>query len=240
MRTRSRAVIEAGGILRNVSSGPPLTIRRVRHDDASVCRLCLVGTAAGPLSGDDVSLELILTDGARAELVAAGASLAQGRPGGTVATLSTEVSLGARAELLAAPAPVIVSVGSAVIINVRLRMAATATVEWRELLVLGRSAEVPGSVELDWQVERAGNPVLRQRIDLSQPGLVSWPGMLSGQRVLAASFVAGPGVAGRTVVLDPMAVSQQVDEHAVLMTVLASSAADAEFRLDQLRKLVLQ
>ncbi|MCW2490778.1 MAG: urease accessory protein UreD, partial [Frankiales bacterium] len=74
----------------------------------------------------------------------------------------------------------------------------------------------------------------------SQPGLVSWPGMLSGQRVLAASFVAGPGVVGRTVVLDPMAVSQQVDEHAVLMTVLASSAADAEFRLDQLRKLVLQ
>jgi urease accessory protein len=221
MRTRSRAVIEAGGILRNVSSGPPLTIRRVRHDDASVCRLCLVGTAAGPLSGDDVSLELILTDGARAELVAAGASLVQGRPGGTVATLSTEVSLGARAELIAAPAPVIVSAGSAVIIDVRLRMAATATVEWRELLVLGRSAEVPGSVELDWQVERAGNPVLRQR-------------------VLAASFVAGPGVAGRTVVLDPMAVSQQVDEHAVLMTVLASSAADAEFRLDQLRKLVVQ
>ncbi|MDQ1749587.1 MAG: hypothetical protein QOE71_643, partial [Pseudonocardiales bacterium] len=41
MRTRSRAVIEAGGILRNVSGGPPLTIRRVRHDDASVCRLCL-------------------------------------------------------------------------------------------------------------------------------------------------------------------------------------------------------
>ena len=47
----------------------------------------LVGTAAGPLAGDDLSLSLLLAPGARASLGATGASLAQGRDGGGAASL---------------------------------------------------------------------------------------------------------------------------------------------------------
>jgi len=76
---RSQAVVAAGGVLEVLDCAPPLTLRRVHSDDASICALCLVGTAAGPLAGDDLELSLHLLPGAHASLVATGASIAQGR-----------------------------------------------------------------------------------------------------------------------------------------------------------------
>ncbi|MGX7681420.1 urease accessory protein UreD [Jatrophihabitans sp. DSM 45814] len=236
MKSRSVAMVDPGGVLRTVSCSPPLTVRQVRVDDPTVCGICLVGSAAGPLAGDDVEFELTVANHGRANVVAAGASIAQGRSGGSPARLRTQVSVGDFAELDATPAPVIVSDGSFVRIELDFQLAATAKVRWRELLVLGRSGERSGAALLSWKVDRGGAPLLRQRIDLSERWRFEWPGMLSGQRVLATALVTGPDVEAQTVILDSTAVAQQVDEHTALLTVLASSATDAEFRLDQLLK----
>ena len=79
MIARTTAVIEPGGVLAELSCAPPLTLRQGRGDDPGRCELRLVGSAAGPLAGDDLSLSLRLRAGARAALRATGASLAQGR-----------------------------------------------------------------------------------------------------------------------------------------------------------------
>ena len=78
---------------------PPLTLRQIRSDDGGTCALCVVGTAAGPLAGDDLALDLTLRPGAVATLQAAGAGLAQGT-GGSRALRTTVIARGA---VLASP-----------------------------------------------------------------------------------------------------------------------------------------
>lgn len=232
MISTSTAVIERGGVLRSVQSRPPLTIRQLRGEPSDVCQLCLVGSAAGPLAGDRVALHLRLGAGARATLSSTGASLAQG--GGGYGRLSSCVELADGAELIAGPAPVIACAGSTVEVLLDIRLEATSAIRWRELLVLGRHDEPAGSAVLAWRVDRAGQPVLRQRLELIDPALLRWPGMLGGGRVLATALVSGPAITARTIVDSPTAVCQLIDQHTALLTVLDADAAPASRRLDRL------
>jgi urease accessory protein len=232
--TRSVAVVEAGGVLRTVSSRPPLTIRQVYSAQPDVCSLCLVGSAAGPLSGDEVVLDLTVLDGARANLISAGAAIAQGMPGCPPGRVLSAVSVGADAQLFAEPAPLIVSAGSSVEVMISLELAETALVRWRELVVLGRSGERGGAVRLDWSVRRSGRPVLIQSIDLTDAALVRWPGMLGQRRVISSALITGPGVIAATMIDAPTAMCQKIDDHTALITVLDVDAASAEHRLNEL------
>lgn len=234
MITRAVAVVDKGAVLREASSGPPLTLRRVHSDEPDVCTICLVGSAAGPLAGDDVRLELTVGDGARARVEASGACLAQGRPGGAPARLTSTASVGDGAELIAEPPPLIVARGSAVAVAVILQLAETASLCWRELVVLGRTGEQAGSLMLDWDVTRAGRPLLRQTVDLTDERLLGWHGMLGEARVMATGFLTRPGLAARTIVASHTAVAQRIDDVTVLATVLDSDAASARGRLDVL------
>jgi urease accessory protein len=223
MKAHTCAVIEAGGRLTHVSCQAPLTLRQVRSDDSDVCALCLVGTAAGPLAGDDLTLELILRTGAQATLQAAGAGLAQGT-GGT-RTMRTTVGLHAGAQLVARAAPLIVARGGRIDVAVSIDLAADAAIDWQELIVLGRTGEAPGAATVRWDVIRAGRPVLRQYVDLADPVLANWRGMVNGARVLATRLVVDPSQAARTVVHSPLAVTARLDEHSSLTTVLGDDAA---------------
>jgi urease accessory protein len=233
VRARSSAVVGPGGVLGRVHCEPPLTLRRVHADD-SWCGLCLVGSAAGPLAGDDLALDLHLEPAARGRLTATGASIAQGRDG-PPATLRMSATLGAGAELDADPGPLIVCQGGRVDVAVTLDLAADATACWRELVVLGRSTDTdPGAATISWDVTRGGRPLLRQHTDLADPRLRTWPGMTGRRRVLAGALVTGPHVVARTVVASATAVAQRVDPTTVLVTVLGDSAAAARVELDAL------
>jgi urease accessory protein len=224
---RTRAVVEPGGVLGSVACDPPLTLRQVRGEDPGRCELRLVGSAAGPLGGDDLSLSLLVRAGARAALGATGASLAQGRGAPDAAALSFRVDLEAGACLVADPGALVVCDGSRVDVRLSLALDAGAAVRWRELIVLGRTGEPAGRATVRWDVTRAGRPVLRQftELDLALTG---------GRRVLACALIAGPAVAARTVVASATAVAQRVDEHTLLVTVLADDAARAARELDRL------
>ena len=228
MIARTTAVIEPAGVLGELSCAPPLTLRQVRGDDPDRCELRLVGSAAGPLAGDDLSLCLRLRAGARATLRATGASVAQGRDLGGAAALSIRADLAAGADLIADPGALIVCQGSRVDVRVELSLAGDAAVEWHELIVLGRTGEPPGQATVRWDVTRAGRPVLRQSVELD-------PGLAGGRRVLTCALIAGPAVAARTVVAGPAAVAQRVDRQTLLLTVLADDAATAACQLAGLR-----
>ncbi len=225
MIARTTAVIEPGGVLGSVACEPPLTLRQVVGEDAGRCELRLVGSAAGPLAGDDLSLSLRLRAGARAALRATGASLAQGRGFRGAATLSVDAELAEGASLVADPGALVVCDGSRVDVRVSLALGAGAAVEWHELVVLGRTGEPAGQATVRWDVTRAGRPVLRQFVDL---------------RVLASALIADPGREPRTAVASPRAVAQRVDEHTVLISVLADDAASAARDMTRLRDAALK
>ena len=167
MIARTTAVVEPGGVLGAVRCAPPLTLRQVRGeapDGEQRCELRLVGTAAGPLAGDDLALSLEWLPGARATLRAAGASVAQG--GGGARTLAIRAELGEGADLIAEPGTLVACAGSRVDVQVEIALGAGAAVDWRELIVLGRTGEPGGQATLRWDVTRCGEPVLRQFADL--------------------------------------------------------------------------
>lgn len=234
MIASASALVRAGGVLGAVSSQPPLTLRRVRDDDPDVCALCLVGSAAGPLGGDDYSLRLEVEDGARASLRAAGASLAQGR-GARPSTVRLSASVGAGASLDGDPGALIVCQGAKVHVTVALELAESARVEWNETVVLGRTTDTePGAAVLSWDVRRSGRPVLRQRVDLADDSTRGWWGMTAGLRVLTTVLLSRPGLDARTVVTSPTSVAQRVDASTVLITVLAADGAQAAQRAREL------
>jgi urease accessory protein len=242
---RTSAVIEAGGVLGECSCTPPLTLRQVHSDAADRCELRLVGTAAGPLAGDDLSISLRLRPGARAALAATGASLAQGRVRaddrdaagkGDAAAFSIRAELANGADLVADPGALVVCQGSRVDVRVELALGLGATVQWRELIVLGRTGEPAGQATLRWDVTRLGRPVLRQFIDLADPALTVWGGLTARRRVLACALIcdSDPARAPRTVVASATAVAQRIDDHTLLATVLDDDAARATRQLDEL------
>jgi urease accessory protein len=226
---RTTAVVEPGGVLGELACEPPLTLRQVHGEGR--CELRLVGTAAGPLAGDDLSICLTLRAGARATLRATGASVAQGREGRGAAVLSIRADLAERADLIADPGALIVCRGSRVEVRLELALGAGAAVDWRELIVLGRTGEPPGHATLRWDVTRLGRPVLRQFVDLDpQAGSA----LTAGHRVLACALISDPASAPRTVVASPVAVAQRVDDDTLLATVLDDDAARATRELDDL------
>jgi len=224
---RTTAVVEAGGVLGEVICAPPLTLRQVYSEARDRCELRLVGTAAGPLAGDDLSVWVRLGPGAKATLRATGASVAQGRGQGDAAALSIRADLADGADLVADPGALVVCRGSRIDVRVELTLGAGAAVEWRELIVLGRTGEPPGRATLRWDVTRLGRPVLRQYLDLNL-------GLTAGRRVLACALITGPAIAPRTVVAAATAIAQRVDDHTLLVTVLDDDAARATRQLDEL------
>lgn len=232
MIARSSVVVEAGGVLGELSCQPPLTIRRVGNNDRGLCDLRLVGTSAGPLPGDDLELAIRVRACARARLRAIGASIAQGRDSHRASSLRISAELADGSHLSAEPGALVVCAGSRVDVSVEIRLPETATLEWRELIVLGRSGEPPGSAKLRWDVTCDDRPVLRQRIDLGSPTLAGWTGMVANRRVLASALLVSPALTARTVVSSPTAVAQRIGDHAVLITVLShdSVAASQELR----------
>ncbi len=216
-------------------------------DEPGTCALCLVGSAAGPLPGDDLALTLEVAPGATATLQASGAAIAQGRPGEAgegragMARLRLTAVVGAGGVLRADPGPLVVRPGGRVAASVSIALAEGAGVDWRELVVLQRDdgagrdgpAAYPAA-SLRWDVTRAGRALLRQVTDLTDPQWQRWPGLVAGRRVLASALLAGPGVAARTVVAGPTAVAQRLAGDAVLVTVLADDAAAAVRQRDEL------
>ena len=137
-------------------------------------------------------------------------------------------------DLVADTGALIVCQGSRADVSVELALGLRTAVEWRELIVLGRTGEGAGAATLRWDVTRVGRPVLRQFVDLADPRLTAWAGLAAHRRVLACALIADPESSPRTVVSSPTSVAQRVDDQTLLVTVLGDDAALATQNLDDL------
>jgi urease accessory protein len=201
------AVAGAGGVTRLpvLASQVPLVLRRT--PDA----VYVVGGAAGPIGGDELSLRISVGAGAFLRVRTAAASIALPGPDGLESVLRISVSVGAGGRLEYLPEPVVVAAGArhATIVGVSLDEGASLLL--RDEVLLGRHGEDGGAARSVLRVDYAGRPLLRQSLEVS--------GAKAGADADAASL--GPAVlAGYRAAGTLLHVSATLDTHPASSSVL--------------------
>jgi urease accessory protein len=161
----------------------------------------LVGTAAGPLGGDDVTIAVRLGAGARLAVRSAGATIVQ--PGATCADsrLQLLLTVGDEAELDVATEPTVICRGAEHEASTVIELTGAGQLRLLEQVLLGRSHEPPG----DWigrtQLTRDDAPLLRHTLRSALIGV-------DGSRVISTllrSEVNGVPATAGTAVAMPLA-----------------------------------
>jgi urease accessory protein len=154
--------------------------------------LLLVGSSAGLLEGDVVTVDLVLGPGAHLTVRSTAATLAHPCPGGRMTRSDVRASLGEGATLAWLPEPLVACAGCHHVSHSTLSLAAGAVAVWNEACALGRSGEEPGRVETRLDAELCGRPLLRDALRVG-PGAVGWrgPAGLGGARHVGSVHLLG-------------------------------------------------
>ena len=168
-------------------SAPPVSLR------STPAGVFLVASGAGPVGGDDLSLDIEVGEGATLLLRSAAAQLVLPGPTGAPSHLTIRAQV--KGTLVWAPEPTVLVAGCDHRTSVHLDVGVDASVAWRETVVLGRHDEPSGSMLQRVVVDRAGAPVLRTEMALGPkwPG-ASGPAGTNGAHVVSSTLVVG-GVA---------------------------------------------
>jgi urease accessory protein len=158
-------------VLADLRSEAPLGLFLGRSETPAWTQVWMVGSAGGPLGGDDVELRIDVGPGAALAVgsVAASVALAGSAPSAT--KIRVIVEPGGR--LVWTPEPLIVTGRANHRVEVVIDAAADAHVWWRDELVLGRSGERPGRCTVALATELGGVPWLRHELAVGAPG---WDG----------------------------------------------------------------
>lgn len=150
-------------------SSPPLTLR------ATPDGVYLVGTLAGPIGGDELTLDVTVAAGACLRLRSVAASVTLPGPGGSPSSTSIVLDVGTGASLDWQPEPLVLASGSDHRARTLIRASEGAAVIWREEVVLGRHGEGPGSLLQHVRVEVGAVPALCTEAGLG-PRRPGWDG----------------------------------------------------------------
>lgn len=190
MKAEARLEIECRGgrdVVRVLRSASPLTLIPARGSTGPAL-VHLVNSAATPLGGYDLTLTVHV--GPSAALTLAGIAATVALPGAHGAPSRTTVRLHLAAGATAAylPEPTVITARARHVAVLHAELAADACLHTREVLVLGRTGERPGTLTTTTAVTRAGRPVLRQRLTVGDPELDASVAYLAGKRVLATDL----------------------------------------------------
>ena len=190
------AVADQDGVTRLpvLSSQVPLVLRRTPS------AVYLVGGAAGPIGGDDLSLRISVGAGAFLRLRTVAASIALPGLDGHESVLRVSVTVAAGGRLEYLPEPVVVTTEARHATLVSVALAAGASLMLRDELLLGRHGEAGGAGRTVLRVDYAGRPLLRQSLAVSGTDPASLgPAMLSGHRAVGSLLLvnhSGTGADG--------------------------------------------
>ncbi|KZB87307.1 urease accessory protein UreD [Amycolatopsis regifaucium] len=188
---RLAACFEGGRtVLRELRSMAPLTLLPKRGTGATAI-VHLVNSATSPLGGDELKLTIRVGPGASLRISGVAATIAL--PGlhgeGSSSLVDIEVGEGGSLEYL--PEPTVVTARARHSAVFKASLASGAYLHTREVLVLGRAGERPGSLVTTQHVTRDECPVLRQTLEIGDSTLDSSLAHLAGRRVLATDLVVG-------------------------------------------------
>lgn len=225
-----RVTAGAGGVTRweRLRSAPPLALRT----GAGV--LWLVGSSAGPLPGDEVSLELDVGPGARLEVRASAASVALGGGGDDESWFRVDARVAPGGTLRWLSEPTVAAAGCHHRVQARIQLAADARLVWRDELVLGRYGESPGRLCSRIDVEVDGRAILRQEVGAGT-GSPGWagPAVLAGCKAAGTVVVVAPGEALEPGSLGPEVAVMDLAGGGYLISAVAADAVELRRRLDE-------
>jgi len=215
-----------------LASQVPLVLRR------TPAAVYLVGGAAGPIGGDQLSLTVRVGAGAFLRLCSAAASIALPGLDGLESVLRVSVTVAAGGRLEYLPEPLVVTAGARHATIVSVTLDAGASLLLRDEVLLGRHGEAGGTVRSVLRADYAGRPLLRHSVEVSGEDPVSrGPALLAGHRGVGALLVAGPGqpdalLSGAgTAGASPEAAVMPLAGPGVLVTALAGDAVTLRRRL---------
>lgn len=157
----------------------------------------LIGTAAAPLDGDVVTIEIELGDHTQLTIGTVAATMAwPARGEASPSVMIIRATVGEGAVLRWLPEQLVPVRGCRHLLRCDVQLAATASVLWREEVVLGRTGEPPGMLDAELRVVRAGAPLLHQQLHLTgdDPAAHGAPSLLGNARAVGSLLVAGPDI----------------------------------------------
>lgn len=172
-------------ILPLLRSDPPLTLRQTGPHTVH-----LVSTAAGPLGGDHLSLDLDVAPGTRLEIGSIASTLVLPGDGESLSVITARVGEGA--VLSFAPEPTVLAAGCAHRMVVRLTLAEGARARWREEIIFGRYGEAPGRCVAGFDAMVEGRPLLRQELTVGDPSLDGSSAIYGSARCVGTTLLAAP------------------------------------------------
>ncbi len=195
MRADAYLSVERRGgrdVVCDLRSAAPLMLLPVRGSTGPAV-VHLVGSAANPLGGDEVTLTVRVGAGASLRLSGVAAAVALPGPHGAPSRSVVRLHAAARASLAYLPEPTVITSRARHAAELHADLAADACLHTREVLVLGRTGERPGVLTTSTSVTRGGRPVLRQQLAIGDPALDASVAYLAGRRVLATDLQIGDG-----------------------------------------------
>ncbi|WP_344968743.1 urease accessory protein UreD [Streptosporangium fragile] len=229
MRARAAIVTERGTggrtVLATMRSDPPLTLRVTAPGQVH-----LVSTAAGPLGGDDLALDIEVAPGTAVEVRSVASTLVLPGSAGGESLMTVTARVGAGASLRFAPEPTVLAAGCRHRMVVRLDLAEDARVFWREEIVFGRYGERPGRCHSRFDAVSGGVPLLRQEFVVGDPEIDGSPAVYGDAGCVGSTLVTGR--APRTVVGDGWA-ALPLAGPATLVSALGRDAVELRRRLRQ-------
>lgn len=200
MQSHARIVATADGSrvgVPELRSAPPLTLRRVGPRE-----IAIVSSAAWPVGGDDVVLDIAVGRGADLTVSSVAASLAYPSPSGSPSTFTIRVEVASGGTLRWRPEPTVLLAHCDHRVATSIRLDDGAVLLWREEVRLGRADEPSGSLRQRIVIDRGGRPLVRHELAVGPVWpATSTPAVLGAQCVALATGYdvgtpAGPPRAG--------------------------------------------
>ncbi|HTH06753.1 MAG TPA: urease accessory protein UreD, partial [Ilumatobacteraceae bacterium] len=132
----------------------------------------VVGSAAGPVGGDELDLHLTVAPGAHVSIGTVAATIVWPGPDGQRSTMSLTIDVGTGGHVDWHPCPTVSVAGSDHLMSTLVRLGRRATCRIVEELALGRGDEPSGRLDASVRIERDGSPVVHhhERFGAGSPG----------------------------------------------------------------------
>ncbi|MEU8110127.1 urease accessory protein UreD [Nonomuraea muscovyensis] len=208
-----------------LGSAPPLTLRQTGPHTVH-----LVSTAAAPLGGDVLELDVDVAAGTTLEVGSVAATVVL--PGHGKSAMLVTARVGAGATLRFTPEPTVLAAGCSHRTGVRLVLEEDARVFWREEIVFGRYGEAPGRCRGRFDATSGGRPLLRQEFAVGDPALDASPAVFAGARCVGTTLMTpDPAVGRREAVVGEGVAVLPLAGPGVLVSALAADAVELRRRL---------
>jgi urease accessory protein len=186
VRATAWIVAEADGRLPRLRSQVPLVLRPTRE------AVYLVSAGGGPVGGDVLDLRIEVRAGAALRLRTVAASTALPGVDGAESVLAVHASVAHGGTLEYLPEPMVVANGARHTTDIRVDLAASATLVLRDETILGRHGERGGACCTRLRADYDGRPLLRHDVTVDgADGVSLGPAVLAGHRAYGTVLRAG-------------------------------------------------